>query len=643
VLGVSQPPLVDVDGAFERNASRGRAMTPHEAAAAMAAARGRRPQSAPRADDGHRRRRSQAGAAAPPPRMLAEFEPMDGVLVRFPLGLPVELIAAFSEHTNVYCLCDTQRQSAAESTFAAAGTDLERLTFINMRTDSYWTRDYGPWWILEQPATPQQLGDDVVTAAATATAIGDFVYNRNRPHDTLVASQLASEFDVGLTNSELLLTGGNMMVDGAGYAAATTLLYTENAPGSTVGAPWHTWGQDGAPAGGWEEDEVDAELLSHWGVVMRAFDDPTGTYIEHIDCWAKFLNPTTMLISAVPAAHSRFRDYEAAAAHYAQFYTVVRVNVGMDVAPYTNSLILNDRVYVPVLGGGHAVLDQAALAVYAENMPDITEIIGVPGVRTAPWQPTDALHCRSGLYLPSCPDDVLLSLHRACCPNEWPCTPSSAAECAVCGAQVQVVVAACPFSFGLTMDEATAAVLAQCDALTGSDASTSLACDLDSLAAACCPPDTDSQSFPCRAPLLPQPGYDDADDLAVECESCHAQTVELLSVCPLALQGIANSTRVSLATCANSSEAQQQQSPVSCRNLAEFSALNREVTALCCEPPASCGSDGGGAPDMCSETCATVLVPMHAACSMDPNGYLNHSPSTATLQAVLDEAVALCE
>eukprot|EP01048_Picozoa_sp_COSAG05_P025605 COSAG05_NODE_6591_length_933_cov_1.842926_1_plen_263_part_00 len=259
----------------------------------------------------------------------------------------------------------------------------------------------------------------------------------------------------------------------------------------------------------------------------------------------------------------------------------------------------------------------------------------------------------SGQYLPSCPDDVLLSLHRACCPDEWPCTPHSAAECAVCGAQVQVVVAACPFSFGLTMDEATAAVLVQCDALTGLDASTSLACDLDSLAAACCHPDTHSRAFPCRAPPLPQqPGHGETGNLAVDCESCHAQTVQLLSACPLALQGVTNSTRASLANCANSSEAQQQQQisqdegttiPVSCRNLEEFSALNREVTALCCVPPASCGSDGDGAPDMCSEECATVLVPMHAACSMNSNGYLNQSPSTALLQAVLDEAVALCQ
>ena len=54
--------------------------------------------------------------------------------------------------------------------------------------------------------------------------------------------------------------------------------------------------------------------------------------------------------------------------------------------PYTNSLILNNKVFVPIMGTGN---DQAALSVYEAAMPDY-EILGFTGS----WQSTDALHCR---------------------------------------------------------------------------------------------------------------------------------------------------------------------------------------------------------------------------------------------------------
>ena len=53
---------------------------------------------------------------------------------------------------------------------------------------------------------------------------------------------------------------------------------------------------------------------------------------------------------------------------------------------YTNSLILNDKVFVPIMNSSW---DDAALAVYQEALPDY-EILGFTGS----WESTDALHCR---------------------------------------------------------------------------------------------------------------------------------------------------------------------------------------------------------------------------------------------------------
>ena len=46
-------------------------------------------------------------------------------------------------------------------------------------------------------------------------------------------------------------------------------------------------------------------------------------------------------MSRVPEEHPRYEDYETAAEFYAEFYTLVRVDVGMATNPYTNSLIVN--------------------------------------------------------------------------------------------------------------------------------------------------------------------------------------------------------------------------------------------------------------------------------------------------------------
>jgi hypothetical protein len=59
------------------------------------------------------------------------------------------------------------------------------------------------------------------------------------------------------------------------------------------------------------------------------------------DCWAKFLDSSTILVSRVPEEHPLYEDYEAAAEFFAEFYTLVRVDVGMATNPYTNSLIVN--------------------------------------------------------------------------------------------------------------------------------------------------------------------------------------------------------------------------------------------------------------------------------------------------------------
>ena len=297
-----------------------------------------------------------------PVRPIAEFEPASDVLIRYPLGIPVSLVAQLANTANVICIVSNSQQSSAISAFTNAGVNMERVSFLNAATDSYWTRDYGPWFIFDGN------GDYGVV---------DFVYNRPRPNDNLIPQVFANQLSLNYFGMNLQQSGGNYMCDGINTAAQTTLVYTEN---------------------GNNQANVNTKMQQYLGITnYLVLEDPNNTYIEHIDCWAKFLAPDKIIIRSVPASHSQYNAIENAANYFATHncawgypYRVYRVYTPSN-EPYTNSLILNKKVFVPIVGGSN---DNPALQVYREALPGY-EVIGVSQTGSAPWESTDALHCRT--------------------------------------------------------------------------------------------------------------------------------------------------------------------------------------------------------------------------------------------------------
>jgi len=300
-------------------------------------------------------------------RFVPEWAPMRGVLIRWPLGISIQLVNGLSHAARVYCLASVSESMAVNAAFRASG--ITNYELVQANTDSYWTRDYGPWWV---------FSDD-------GLAVVDHEYNRPRPNDNAVPSAIASFFGVPYFSSGLVGTGGNMMVDGLGQAAATHIAYTENAACGTsdeVSIPL-------APC-----SSVDSIMRDYYGVgIFHVVADPNNEYIDHIDCWAKYLSSTTVLIRRVPQSHPQYHMVEDVATYLASVntsaggaWTIYRVDTPSD-QPYTNSLILNDHVFVPIVG---SAWDDAALEVYRSAMPGYT----VSGW-TGSWQPTDALHCRT--------------------------------------------------------------------------------------------------------------------------------------------------------------------------------------------------------------------------------------------------------
>jgi agmatine/peptidylarginine deiminase len=298
------------------------------------------------------------------PRFVAEFEPMQGVMIRYPLGIPTSLVVQLANNCHVYCVVSSSYQNQAQNSFQNAGVNMSNVTFVNAPTDSYWIRDYGPWYIFED----------------RNPAIVDNVYNRPRPYDDEISGVFANFWNIPMYGMNLEHTGGNMMEDGRGHGVSDNLVLQENNNNET---------------------NVRNKMRDYLGIdPYHITIDPQGDYIAHVDCWGKYLAPDKILIARVPQSNSHYNDYESVAQYFETTnccwgypYRVYRVDEpgGYTLAPYTNSLILNKTVYVPL--GTNSTYNNNALAVYQEAMPGY-EIVGVNG-GSAGWENTDALHCRT--------------------------------------------------------------------------------------------------------------------------------------------------------------------------------------------------------------------------------------------------------
>ncbi len=315
-------------------------------------------------------------APVAPIRNCAEWEPATGVLIRYPLGLPYNLIRDFDDDVIVYVVVAANQQANAQAAFGANGVDMAKVQWLVKPTDSIWTRDYGPQFIYD--------GDGDV-------AIVDHVYNRPaRPNDDVTPIAFGAAFGYPVVRHDMWHTGGNYMTDGADFSMSTDLVYDE-----------------ALAANGMSPAQVDQLLLDYYGVApYRVVDDISPTGIHHIDTWGKLLDEETILIKSVVPGHATYTALEQRAALIASLpastgrnYDVHRVfcpNIaGGNPASYTNSLILNDRVYVPNFSS--AANDSAASDAYRAAMPGYD----VRGYNYGGFITDDALHCRAiGIFDP---------------------------------------------------------------------------------------------------------------------------------------------------------------------------------------------------------------------------------------------------
>jgi agmatine/peptidylarginine deiminase len=312
-----------------------------------------------------------------PVRTMAEWEELQAVVITWTSYLPIlaQVVDYVQDECLVYIVCTDS--NSVKNTLTSYGVPLVNLRFIYTQFNSVWCRDYGPWIV---------YSNDI-----DSIKIIDWIYNRPRPLDDQVPVAIANYMGVPIHQTtqspyDLIATGGNFMVDGHHTAFSSKLILQEN--------PQKT------------EAQIDTIIKKYMGV-KRYIKMDVLPYdgIHHIDMHMKLLDEETLLVGQYPPGVADGPQIEANLQYilnnFLTFankpYKVVRIpmppNSSGQYPPnsyyytYTNSLIVNKTVIVPIYGFSQ---DTTALRIYREAMPGY-RVVGINCNSIIPA--SGAIHC----------------------------------------------------------------------------------------------------------------------------------------------------------------------------------------------------------------------------------------------------------
>ncbi len=338
-------------------------------------------------------------AFAEKPRIIAEWEDALGTMIVWPLAIPCELVQELARYDRVWVLVANERvRDEAQAAFTSWGIAPDHVSFILTSVESPWTRDFGAHQLFDIQGNLTLLDSiyintpifPLVQPTVQRGAVLDY-FNQTFPGDDRTNEDVAAALKRPLISVEAYLTGGNFLVDGHGTAFVTRAMLDEN----------NVLMSDAS------FKELVAQVAGVERVVVLENTESFG--IQHIDCFLKLLDPETLLVKRVPIDHPEYEPIQRNLQILAQLkscygrpYRIFRIEcppyrkgknfksgLAEDWVPaYTNALILNKRIYVPLF---NTDADQRAIETYGKLMHGY-EIVGIPSYQ---WYPFDALHCRT--------------------------------------------------------------------------------------------------------------------------------------------------------------------------------------------------------------------------------------------------------
>ena len=321
----------------------------------------------------------------------AEFDSVTGVIFAWEAypTLLTDLIKEVAEDDTAWVVVDnTSEQNSVSNTLSNANVNMDRVVFQVIETNSVWIRDYGPWWIIE----PEN-----------SLAIIDLVYNRPRPLDDTYPESAAGYFDINYYGLGLIEAGGNMLLDGQGSVIVSNVIFD----GSQGFDPTLT------------QDQLEQYFLDYFGVhkvivTPHLINDGTG----HIDMFVKLINDSTIIVGEYENQSAGYPgNYDICNQVASQLanetngagrpFNIVRMpmpqyNNGITYT-YINSLIVNNKVLVPIYGlSTEFANDDSVLALYETIMPGV-EAVGFDCNQIIPAN--GAIHCIA-MKVPALPETI---------------------------------------------------------------------------------------------------------------------------------------------------------------------------------------------------------------------------------------------
>ena len=323
----------------------------------------------------------------------AEFDSVTGVIFAWEAypTLLTNLIKEVAEDDTAWVVVDnTNEQNSVSNTLSNANVNMDRVVFQVIETNSVWVRDYGPWWIIE----PEN-----------SLAIIDLVYNRPRPLDDTYPESAAGYFGINYYGLGLIEAGGNMLLDGQGVVIVSNVIFD----GSQGFDPTLT------------QDQLEQYFLDYFGVhkvivTPHLINDGTG----HIDMFVKLINDSTIIVGEYENQSAGYPgNYDICNQVASQLanetngagrpYNIVRMpmppyNNGITYT-YINSLIVNNKVLVPIYGFStdtDFANDDSVLALYETIMPGV-EAVGFDCNQIIPAN--GAIHCIA-MKVPALPETI---------------------------------------------------------------------------------------------------------------------------------------------------------------------------------------------------------------------------------------------
>ncbi|MCK5645240.1 MAG: agmatine deiminase family protein [Anaerolineales bacterium] len=346
-----------------------------------------------------------------PLRTVAEWEPALGALIGWPLNLPKTLVVEIAKDDILFVMvADEDSQADAEASFTEWGIDPDQVRFIiaPQGENVNWPRDWGPHTVVDEMGKFSFVDPRFISYPFSESDCDGRLYpdpwgdEEDYKNDDLATEILAAELGMDNTQIPLALTGGNFLVDGHDTVFSTCTMLKENAEIGIEGDEFF--------------DPVEQYLGIENYVVLPNYESGG---IQHLDCAFKLLDEETIMIMRVPEDSPEYTHIEKIVEEVSKLsnangrpYEIVRIDSAPfrpdEVAAYTNSLILNKKVFVPLYGIPE---DQGALKTWSEAMPGY-DVIGFEDETRNPWEgwlSFDAIHCRARAIFDT---EMLYMIHK---------------------------------------------------------------------------------------------------------------------------------------------------------------------------------------------------------------------------------------